>query len=343
MDKMSLIYRGTEPNHMCCEAILREMPNGEWVTFVQSGGYTEPHIDNDVYLCRSKDRGETWSAPERLFDIPGKATYQTEAMVYNGEIWLFVTVHNGKFLDWEHYYCISRDSAYTWGELIPVPHLPERTFIRNLYIKANGELVLPFQHYHISDDELAALKDQDTFIMRSSAIKPENGVLISSDEGKTWTCHGGIKIDVPNWIWAENNVVELSDGRMVMLIRADRTSVLYRSDSADGGRTWSAPYPTDIPNAGAKIRILKLSDGRIAMIHNPAPFRPEKGMSSRNPLSLWISNDDLETWYKKRDLVTFPGWLSYPDGFVDEEEGYIHFAFDYSRHDTIYVGAKIDA
>jgi hypothetical protein len=44
----------------------------------------------------------------------------------------------------------------------------------------------------------------------------------------------------------------------------------------------------------------------------------------------------------KRDLVTFPGSLSYPDGFVDESEGYIHFAFEYNRHDSIYVGAKID-
>jgi predicted neuraminidase len=343
MVKTQLIYKGTEPNHLCCESILRQMPNKEWVAFIQSGGYTEPHIDNDVYLSRSTDRGATWGALEQVFEIPGKATYQTEVMVYNGEVTMFVTTHNGKFLDWQHWSCVSKDSGYTWGEFIPIPHIPDRTFIRNLFIKKNGDLVLPFQHYHIKDEELSRLKQEDLFIMRSNKIKPENGVLISSDHGKTWDYHGGIKIDVDNWIWAENNVVELSNGDMVMLIRADKTGFLYRSDSMDGGKTWSEAYPTDIPNPGNKVRILKLRDGRIALIHTPSSPSATKWMEARNPLSLWISNDDMKSWYHKQDLITFPGSLSYPDGFVDEEEGYIHFAFEYNRHDSIYVGVKIDS
>lgn len=344
MDKMNLIYRGKVPNLVCCEAILRVMPNGEWVTFIQTGGFTEPDIENDVYLSRSADRGETWSPLVRLFDIPGKATYQTEAMVLGDEVTLFVTVHNGKFLDWEQWMCTSRDSGYTWSELVPlpVPELFERTFIRTLYVKRNGELVLPFQHYHVPEEELARLKAEDRFIMRTDRCRSENGVLISSDNGKTWEMRGGVHLEFPYWNWAENNVVELRDGRMVMLIRADRTSVLYRSDSADGGRTWSEPYPSGIVNAGAKLRLFRLKDDRIAMLHNPAPWIASKGLASRNPLSLWISDDDMQTWSCKRDLVTFPGGLSYPDGFVDEEEGVIHFAFDYSKHDTIYVGARLD-
>ncbi|TBL70538.1 exo-alpha-sialidase [Paenibacillus thalictri] len=344
MDTMRLIYWGKAPNLVCCEAILREMPNGEWVTFIQTGGFTEPHIDNDVYLSRSTDRGETWGPLVRLFDIPGKATYQTEAMVLGDEVTLFVTVHNGKFLDWEQWMCVSRDSGYTWSELVPlpVPHLFERTFIRTLYHKRNGELVLPYQHYHVAEEELARLRAEDLPIMRTSSYRSDNGVLISRDNGKTWDAHGGISIDLPNWNWAENNVVELSDGRMVMLIRADRTSMLYRSDSADGGRTWSEAYPSGIVNAGTKLRLFRLKDDRIALLHNPAPWRAEHGLASRNPLSLWISDDDMKTWSVQRDLVTFPGGLSYPDGFVDEDKGVIHFTFDYNKHDTIYVGARID-
>jgi hypothetical protein len=49
----------------------------------------------------------------------------------------------------------------------------------------------------------------------------------------------------------------------------------------------------------------------------------------------------MRTWAYKRDLFQFPGQLQYPDGFVDEVEGYVHFVFDYNRHDVIYWGAKL--
>jgi predicted neuraminidase len=345
MDKINLIYKGTEPNHLCCESILREMPNGEWVAFIQSGGFSEPHVDNDIFASRSTDRGKTWGTLERLFDLPGKATYHTEVMVHGGEVTIFVTTHNGGFLDWEAWTSVSRDSGKTWSELQPLfePSLRERTFIRNLFIKRNGEMLLPFQHYHVPEAELTELKAQNKKIMSSTQAQSENGVLISGDGGKTWSRHGGIFVKLNNWNWAENNLAELSDGTLVMLIRADRSGVLYRSDSVDGGRTWSEPYRTDIPNPGSKIRLLPLSDGRIALLHNPTPYdKTTKWMMHRNPMSLWISDDDMKSWRVKRDLVTFPGSLSYPDGFVDEQEGYIHFAFEYNRHDSIYVGAKID-
>jgi len=42
-----------------------------------------------------------------------------------------------------------------------------------------------------------------------------------------------------------------------MLRRADTTNRLWRSDSSDGGRTWSNAYPTGIPNPGSKPRLMK--------------------------------------------------------------------------------------
>ena len=115
---------------------------------------------------------------------------------------------------------------------------------------------------------------------------------------------------------------------------ADGTGCLMGSESTDRGRTWSAPQRTDIPNPGAKFRLHRLTTGRIVLIHNP-------NRSVRNPLAMWASDDDTATWFYKRVLTSFPGKLQYPDGFVDEKEGYVHFAFDYSRHDLIYVGARL--
>ena len=49
----------------------------------------------------------------------------------------------------------------------------------------------------------------------------------------------------------------------------------------------------------------------------------------------------MESWGYQRVLTDFPGHLAYPDGVVDTEEEYLHFAFDYNRHDVIYWGAKM--
>lgn len=338
MVKMSMVYRGVYPNLVCCQAIVREMPNGEFVVFFQTGGVSEPHPDNRIFISRSKDRGETWSKPEQLFELDGKAIMTTEIMVQDNEVTAFLYTHNGHFMNWENWYCKSPDSGNTWGEIKPMPCLSHRSIIRNLVIKQNGEWVLPYQHYEIGDEEeyKTLIKEGKRF-MDSKTAKPENGILISADRGKTWEKYGHIDFNMGQWIWNENNAVELSNGHMAMLIRSGK-GFLYRADSPDGGKTWGSAYPTDIPNPSSKIRILKLRDGRIVLIHNPNSLSTFEG---RYPLSLWISNDDMKSWYIKQDVVTFPGSHSYPDGFVDEAEGCIHFTFDYNRHDVIYVRVPV--
>jgi len=49
----------------------------------------------------------------------------------------------------------------------------------------------------------------------------------------------------------------------------------------------------------------------------------------------------MGTWGYRRELTDFPGMLAYPDGVVDGDEGAVHFAFDYNRHDVIYWGAAL--
>lgn len=42
-----------------------------------------------------------------------------------------------------------------------------------------------------------------------------------------------------------------------------------------------------------------------------------------------------------RLITNFPGKLSYPDGFVEDDESHVHFAFDYNRHDLIAVSSSL--
>jgi predicted neuraminidase len=109
-----------------------------------------------------------------------------------------------------------------------------------------------------------------------------------------------------------------------MLIRAQNTDpVLYRSDSRDFGRTWTAPRPTAIPAPATKVYLLRIED-RIVLLHNPNP-------KARTPLALWVSRDRGETWEPKLDLITARDGrraICYPHAFADPDRELLYVASD---------------
>ncbi len=336
-DRKSLVYRGSPPDSTAVDQALRILPSGEWVVLFMTGGTGEPRRENFIALCRSSDRGVSWSAAETVLRYDDQACLLSEAFLDNDTLTVYVSTHDGRFGDWRVSTITSSDGGRTWTEPVPFAPLPVRTFPRNVYVTSWGEWVMPYQTYDtVADPVVSPLAD-------GSHTRGMNGALVSSEHGRTWTDSNRIG---PTAGWAENNVVELSDGRLVMLVRADGTGRLFRSESADHGRTWADLVPTDIPNPGSKVRLWRLDDGRIVLVHNPNsatshPNTKPHAACHRNPLAIWISDDDMETWGYKRVLTDFPGMLAYPDGVVDPGGGWVHFVFDYNRHDVIYWGARL--
>ena len=337
-DEKALVYKGVPPNICCCDSTLRILPNGEFAVFFLTGGPVEPNIDNHAAMCRSREPGVAWSKElETVFRPDEGACTFSEVYVDGDRVVMFVIAHDGNFGHWLNYTIESNDNCQTWSDPEPMPVLSRRSCIRNRYVSTWGEWYFPYQNYDLVDDWAAPLMSDEAFNC------PENGVLITSDGGKTWevsNCVVGAKQ------WAENNVVELSDGSMAMLIRSDGDGCLLRTDSIDRGRTWTELRRTDIPNPGSKARLHRFSDGRILLVHNPNsetnhPNTRQQANCARNPLSVWISDDDMKTWSYRRDLCDFPGMLAYPDGVLDEENNRLHIAFDYNRHDVIYWGADL--
>ncbi|MBU0607678.1 MAG: glycoside hydrolase [Armatimonadetes bacterium] len=333
------LFEPPEPNQLVCDVTLREMPDGSWVFVMLGGGPTEPHPDNRVFLSQSLDVGATWTPLQQLdLGLGDEAQVVSHLMILGDRATLFVQSHNGGFGGWRAWMVHSDDLCHTWGPPEPMPgFLAERAFIRPQITTRPGRVLLPWQHYRHGDAAATDLKDGRFFhIARDS----RNGVLVSEDGGATWTIHGDIRLsDDPTYhAWAEPTIVELSDGRIAMLIRADGKGCLYRADSTDGGLTWPEfAEPTDIPNPGSKATLLGLPDGRIALLHNPS-------IKGRLPLALWISDDDMQTWGHQQVLVeeSLDGpnsglGLSYPDGFVSRDGRSIHFVFDDNRHRAVYV------
>ncbi len=337
MDKYALVYKGLPPNMTCCDSTLRILPNGEWIVVFMTGSFKEPDIGNHIQLSRSRNQGYVWEPAEIVLKFEDKACVLTEVVVHQQKLTMYIQTHDGEFGDWQVWTITSNDNGHTWSEIQSFEPMPRCVYLRNLYIASWGEWILPFQAYDHRDDLI-----QSPWKMENG-MQGYNGAFYSADEGKTWGKSNSVG---PTKGWAENNVTELSNGILVMLIRADGKGYLLRSESRDRGRTWSDPMPTDIPNPGTKFRLHRLSDGRIVLIHNPNPMTKHpnskyQAACHRNPLAMWISDNDMASWDYKRILTDFPGMLAYPDGVVDENETFVHFAFDYNRHDVIYWGAKL--
>lgn len=343
-DFKSIPYDGITPNKMVCDTTLRELPDKSWILFILAGGDVEPSPLNYTGVTRSNDQGKTWT-PLEAFDVgfprEGKTIGQgpTELMIKDGRSTLFFSTHSKHWAnDWRSWYLTSDDSFKTWSKPQEIPgRLKERTFIRKHIVCKDGRIMIPFQHYVGPDDE------QDKAPLDRAFTNPRNGVLISSDNGKTWSEHGNIRL-TPNsryFGWAENDLFEHPDGRITMVIRADGLGgMLYKAESKDGGLTWPEfASITPIPNPGSKTTLYNLGGDTVAILHNPNSKR-------RTPMSLWISFDGMKTWPYQRVLqqesVDGPkGNMNYPDGFVSADKQWLHFAFDDNRHRAVHYSAKL--
>lgn len=341
---MKVIHRDS----LSCEPILRRMPDQDLLCVAQCGDVREPAPGNRVYSFRSTDDGQTWSRPALLYPETGQAVYVTEVMVLNNQVYAFLTIHNGRFLNMNCTVMESSDSGRTWRESGALPHFPAFCFIRGMIRSANGNVILPYQYYPVSNEENARLiiashnildymKQKSIFDANIDHV--ENGVLISEDDGKTYNRHAGPFITIKGttgrrWAWTEPTIVALPGNRLAMLLRVCGSGRLWRSDSNDGGRTWTEAVMTDIPNPANKPKLIGLPDGRIALIHTP---NNQCGFEYRNPLSIWVSENQMADWQHKHIVTDFPGAFCYPDGIFEADHQHIIFTIEYNRHDILYI------
>ena len=133
----------------------------------------------------------------------------------------------------------------------------------------------------------------------------------------------------------EPTMIELRDGRLVMLMRAEWGGFLWQSESYDRGRTWKPAWQTDIPNPSSMANLLRLPNGYIVLIHNNCGGVVGEKPARRSPLSVWVSRDEMTTWFVKEDIL-FGGDLTYPNGYL-LQDGKLVFVYDYNRREVRYV------
>ncbi len=337
MNRIRLVHSDT----LSCEPILRRAPDGCLVCVCQCGDVREPAPGNRVFVFRSDDEGESWSAPQLIRPEDGRAVYATEVMRLGDGLHAFLTLHDGGFLNWTCAVAVSGDGGRTWQDGGPPPVFAAYAFLRGMIRLHSGALLIPYQHYPVSPEENDRLVAQGGRLAQCTINHVENGVLRSRDGGATYERCAGPDIPIRqdtgrNWAWTEPTIAEVAPGRVVMLLRVCGTGCLWRSESADAGASWSPAVRTDIPNPGNKPKLIVLPGGAVALIHTP---NPTPGFRNRSPLSVWVSHDGLLSFDQRVIVTDFPGAFCYPDGFY--EDGRLLFTIEHNRHDILFISQEL--
>ena len=250
------------------------------------------------------------------------------------KIIIFYKVGN-EISKWRTMYRVSEDNGETFGEekeLVPGDQ-GGRGPVRNKPIRLkSGRILAP------GSTEQGIWK---AFVDRSD------------DDGKTWNKSQEVAISQLEYKSGERTVgkddssIPVSEqsfyGRGViqptlwesipdqvhMLLRSTE-GMIYRSDSKDGGNTWTEAYATELPNNNSGIDMIRSEDGKLFLVYNPVGVN----WGDRTPISLAVSKDDGKTWEKIRDLSTGEGEFAYPA--IIQDEDFLYITYTYKRKNIAF-------
>lgn len=284
-----------------------------FVTFY-SGGHTE-EPGNFVLLKKSDDDGISWSEILAVSDpkVPKRAFDPCLWLDPLGRLWWFWSQQEESRFDgiggvW-YVRCDHPDDACL--EFTEPVRFANGVMMNKPTVLKDGAWLFPCAIW--TDNCYEGMP-----VVEGLKAERFSNVYVSRDNGKTISLLGGA--DVPNRCFDEHMTVELSDGRLLMLVRTHYG--IGRSFSCDGGKTWSPGEDSGIKGPNSRFFIRRLASGRILLV-NHYQFQ------GRNNLTAMLSEDECATW-KGFLLLDERSAVSYPDG-TEDEQGNIYIVYDRER------------
>jgi len=277
------------------------------------GGTAEGRPDVRIWLSR-KPPGQPWSPPVPMTDTLKMPTWNPVLFRDGMRTWLFFKVGPSP-REWVGAYRTSEDEGVTWN---PVRYLPAGL--------SGPVRVKPIR---LSDGTwLAGTSVEAGYRSDTLAVAPYKSwagwVERSTDRGVTWTRHGPITVPGEPFGVIQPTLWETSRGTVRMLLRSTgRIGRIVASSSNDGGLTWEAGRPTQLPNPNAGIDVVRLQDGRLVLVYNHLPH-------GRDTIHLAISKDEGDTWSDPLVLEEGQGEFSYP-AVIQSADGLVHITYTWRR------------
>ena len=238
-----------------------------------------------IVARRSADGGRSWSEPAVLQDNVGRMNVMSVTLrrfrtQQRATVGMFYLVKNGHG-DLRVHMRISADDGRTFGESRVVTNAPGYHVMNNDRVTelSDGRLLCP----------VAWAKDVERDGHFTSFC------YWSDDEGQAWAT-GTSRVDVPQRGAMEPEVLELDDGRVLMIVRT-QLGEIYASYSTDRGESWSEAKPWGVksPESPATLRRIP-STGDLLLVWNPTVDAKAGHGGRRTPLVAAVSRDEGTTW-----------------------------------------------
>ncbi len=291
-------------------ASIEELAGGD-LYIAYYGGDGEYADVTAVYGMRKKKGQAKWSDPAIIADTPFRS--DGNAVVWqapDGMVWLFYVCRFGDTWSTSRIKAkISRDGAHSWSDSFMVA-LDEGMMVRSRpIVLADGDYLLPVYQETGHDTELVGADSTSLFLR----FDPRT---------HQWTRSGPIRSPRGN---IQPSVVQLSDNDLVAYCRRGggygpgSEGFIVRSESHDGGQTWSEGRDTKFPNPNAAIDFLKLKNGHLLLVYNDSPLE-------RTPLAVAISTDRDQSWPFRREIATGDFDYAYPYA-IQGRDGKVHLVY----------------
>ncbi len=307
------IFEAGEYFKSCHASTLVKMSNGNILSAWFAGTAEK---DPDVRIWYSVYDGNGWSEPQQIATTDAVAHWNPVLYDFGDYTRLYYKV-GAEIPDWQTKYVDTYDFGKTWTEpafLVEGDTSGGRGPVKNKCIMTSkGTLIAP------------ASSEQGSW---------KAFFDLSYDGGKTWQ-----KTDFVVAKDRFGNDVQMiqptlwEDESGVHAMFRTKSGWIYRSDSADDGKTWSQAYATNLMNNSSGIDCVRSDNGWLWLAYNPIGI---DGL--RNRLVLSVSKDGGETWedvtYIENDSWNLFAEYSYPSIIADGNS--VHITYTYKRTQIKY-------
>jgi predicted neuraminidase len=300
-------------------ASMTELPDGTLVaTWYAGSGELAPDVA--IYLSKKTPMASTWSEPQAIMTRE-QASHDLRCYIKgigNGLVFsaadgvlhlLYVTVSLGKWSGSQLNLTSSHDGGKSWKRsrrLLLSPFFNLSELVKNTPTPlVDGGWVVPiYQEFLGKFPELLWLRPHG-----------DKGELLATKS----RIAGGCSFFQPS-------MTALNATSAVAVCRDYLTTgKIWRTQTADSGRSWSKAEPTNLPNHDAGICSILLSSGDLLMAFN------DGNSSARNTLRLAVSHDTGKSWERIATIAEeAQGDFSYPY-FFKTADGTLHLLYSSGR------------